>query len=326
MTYRREPEIHVHRRRERDGLGVDGRRLHAAVGSGEFVRIVPGSYARRSEVDALEPIDRHLLMVTEAVDRARGSLLLCGAAAAAVWGIDRIGGWPAHVDTLVPRSGGGRSTGIFRRHTARSIDVPTAPWRGHSVMTPAQTAIDLAAHGSFTEGVVALDQCLWRGRPGGPLATADEVSALAAEVDPRRGGRRAREAAAFASARADSVRESQSRVLIHRLGFPEPVLQQRFDLDGGRVAIVDFWFPEHDHVGEFDGTGKYLDPRLRGDRSPAQVLLEEKDRGDALRRSVGRVSRWRTPDLVDPRRLHDILTADGLPAARPRPPRGLILP
>lgn len=290
------------------------------------MRIVPGSYVRRAEFDALEPIDRHLLTVIEAADRARGPLLLCRAAAAAVWGIDRIGVWPGTVDTLVPRGGGGRSTGIFRRHTARSIEVPTVPWRGHAVTTPAQTAVDLAARGSFTEGVVALDQCLWRGRPGGPLATPGEVAALADEVDPRRGGRRVREAAAFASSRADSVRESQSRVLIRRLGFPEPVLQQRFDLEGGRAAFVDFWFSEHDHVGEFDGTGKYLDPRLRGDRSPADVLLEEKDRGDALRRVVGRVSRWRTRDLVDPRRLYDILTADGLPAVRPRPPRGLILP
>jgi hypothetical protein len=102
------------------------------------------------------------------------------------------------------------------------------------------------------------------------------------------------------------------------------VLQQEFVLPGGKIARTDFWWEEGRQVGEFDGVGKYIDPALRAGRSAEQVLIDEKDRGDALRRMVRAVSRWRTPDLRDPRRLWDILTNDGLRSTRPRPPRGLL--
>lgn len=125
----------------------------------------------------------------------------------------------------------------------------------------------------------------------------------------------------FSTSLSDSVRESEARVLLDRLGFPAPVLQQEFQLPHGRVARSDFYFPEQDHVGEFDGTGKYFDPDLLRGRSPEQTLLEEKDRADALRRQVSGLSRWRTPDHRDPARLYSILTADGLPSRFPPPRR-----
>lgn len=123
----------------------------------------------------------------------------------------------------------------------------------------------------------------------------------------------------FSTALADSVRESQSRVLIERLGFPAPTLQQAFTLPEFGAVRTDFWFEDFEHVGEFDGKGKYFDPLLLAGRKPEDVLLAEKDRGDALRRVVRRVSRWRTPALRDPRQLYDILTGDGLPSRLPRP-------
>ena len=100
-----------------------------------------------------------------------------------------------------------------------------------------------------------------------------------------------------------------------------PELQARFELAGGREAHADFFWREHRHIGEFDGAGKYRDPALLQGRTPEQVLLDEKDREDELRREVAAFSRWRMPALRSPRALYDILTGAGLPARRPRPAR-----
>lgn len=189
--------------------------------------------------------------------------------------------------------------------------------------SPAQTVVDLAATLSFTAGVVCLDQVLWRRREGGPLATTGELHAALSPPGGLRGAARAERAVLFASALSDSVRESQSRVHIHLLGFPEPVLQHPLTLPSGRRAFPDFFFPDHAHAGEFDGVGKYIDPELLAVRTPEQALIAEKDRGDELRRVVRRHPRWRIPALRDPRLLYDILTGDGLPSSKPRPPVGV---
>jgi hypothetical protein len=324
MQPRPEPAATIHRRRERDGLPVNDRRLRQELDAGRFVRIAPGSFVPRESWRALSRIDRHHLSVVEALERTRGPVVVSHHAAAAVWGIDMIGAWPDQIDTVVAGRGGGRSSGRFRRRAIGADDTETVSWRGHELTTPAQTALDLARIGSGTAGVVALDQALWARRDGGALTTADEVHALLDRNAPRRGDARTARALDFATELSDSVRESHSRVLMHRLGFPPPVLQQEFVLPGGKIARTDFWWEEGRQVGEFDGVGKYIDPALRAGRSAEQVLIDEKDRGDALRRMVRAVSRWRTPDLRDPRRLWDILTNDGLRSTRPRPPRGLL--
>lgn len=326
MTFLAEPLLDIHRRRDRDGMPVNDRRLARAIDAGEVIRIAPGSFVIAAEWRTLAPIQRHQVFVTEIADRARGSLTISHHAASALLGIDRIGPWPSVVDTLVPRRTGGRSTGLVRRRTTTTGDIETIPWRGHFVTTPAQTAVHLAQEASFTAGVVAVDQALWTKRAGGPLATVGEVQARLDAAPPQGRGRgRAESAIEFGTSLSDSVRESQSRVLIHRLGFPPPVLQQRFDLELGGVAFTDFFWREHSHIGEFDGVGKYIDPAWARGRTPEQVLIEEKDRGDELRRQVRTLSRWRIPALRDARLLFDILTVDGLPSSRPRPPAGLVL-
>jgi hypothetical protein len=229
-----------------------------------------------------------------------------------------LGAWPDRID--ISGAGLGGSSGQIRRHDRDPSMLAMIPWREHFVTTPAQTAVDLAASLPFTRGVAAADQALWARRPGGALTTAFE---LAEAADRYRGRSHARvmRVAAFARSGADSVRESESRVLISLLGFPEPELQHRFVLRSGRTALSDFWWEAYSHVGEFDGVGKYVDPELLSGRTPEEALVDEKDRADELRREVRALSRWRTPALTRPRMLYDILTGDGLPSVRPRPGR-----
>lgn len=306
----------VVRRREADEAAA--RLLDRARRTGAATPIARGSYAASEDWATLSPRDVHAQRAWEAAARLRPGTVFSHHAAAAVLGIDLIGSWPRTIDVTTATSAG--SSGVIRRHR-RPLDADEAmPWGDHFLTTPARTAVDLASILPFIGGVVAADQALWQRRPSGALCTRHELVAAAS----RYGGRaHARVAAVsgFATGLSDSVRESESRVLIHRLGFPAPTLQQRFILPDGRDAFADFWWPDHEHIGEFDGTGKYLDPAMRRGRTPEQVLIAEKDRGDALRRQVRALSRWRTPHLRSPRLLYDILRADGLPSASPRPGR-----
>jgi hypothetical protein len=69
-----------------------------------------------------------------------------------------------------------------------------------------------------------------------------------------------------------------------------PVRRQRF------IGRVDFGWPELGTVGEFDGLVKY--GRVPGS-DPADVLVEEKRREDALRAEGLAVVRWTWIDLAD---------------------------
>jgi hypothetical protein len=288
------------------------------VQQGVVVRIAPGSFAVATEWTALSPLARHAQRVWEAAARMSPGRIFSHHSAAALQGMELLGAWPDRIDVTGGAIGG--SSGRIRRHARDEFTLAIVPWFDHFVTAPAQTAIDLAACLPFTGGVAASDQAIWSRRPGGALATTNELSD-AAERYSGRAHARVRRVASFAQPGADSVRESQSRVLIAHLGFPEPELQHRFILGNGRVVYSDFWWERHSHVGEFDGLGKYLDPELLNGRTPEEALIEEKDRADALRREVGMISRWRTPALTSPRRLYDILSGDGLPSTRPRPGR-----
>ncbi len=312
-----EPPLAVIYRRS-ETIELNERRLQRGVRDGEIVRIAPGAFADSLAWAALTPMQKHAQLVWEAAARMTPSRIYSHFAAAAIHGMDLLGRWPSHID--ISGEGVGGSSGRIRRHERDAGSFMVLPWFDHFVTTPAQTAVDLAAALPFTEGVVAADQALWARRSGGALATPTEIAQLAAAYTGR-AHTRVRRVAEFARPGADSVRESQSRVLIFGLGFPEPELQHRFTLRSGRVAYSDFWWPDFSHVGEFDGIGKYVDPALRRGRSMEDAMIDEKDRADELRREVRALSRWRTPALVSPRLLYDILRGDGLPSVRPRPGR-----
>lgn len=322
----RSTEIEIRRVRDMDER-PDYRKVRRELESERLKRVGPGAYALTSSWGTLSPRQKHHARVVEAAARMRGSALISHFAAASVHGIEILGRWPSRVDVRVDSGGrGGRSSGLIRRHGIGIDEADAEEWGTHMMTTPAQTALDIAAIVDHTQGVVVLDQVLWTRRPGGPLTTLEELRALADRRVSRRGIARIRRALEAASPLADSVRESQSRVLIKQLGFPEPILQREFLLPSGSRARTDFYFPEQDLVGEFDGTGKYLDRELLRGRTPEEALLAEKDRADALARVVRRISRWRTPNLRRPRELYDILVADGLPTRNGPPSRSLYLP
>src|SRR5690606_8247017 len=140
-------------------------------------------------------------------------------AAAARWGIDILGPWPQRIDTRVERATGGRASGLLRRYAWGLDGVDVEECDGHLVTTPAQTAVDLAAILSHTSAVIVMDQVLWARRHGGALATREDLEKVIRESAPTRGIRKIERAFDFATSLSDSVRESQSRVIIAELGF-----------------------------------------------------------------------------------------------------------
>lgn len=298
---------------------VDHRRTRRAVEAGHWVRVAAGSYARRAEWSALTPGERHRTKVIEVITRLAKPAIIAHRAAAACWGIDTLGAWPSRVEVLADRASGGRSGGAIRRYAWGLDEVERVPFGAHEITTPAQTALDLARTLPFMQAVVAVDQALWANRTGGSLATKAAILQLLESSPQRRGDARARRVIEFATHLSGSVQESRSRVLIAQLGFPTPRLQERRVLRSGRLAYGDFYFAEHDHWCELDGRGKYLSPEFTGGRTAEEIVIDEKNRENEIRREVRAFSRWEPGDTDDPRVLYDILTADGLPSSLPRP-------
>jgi hypothetical protein len=145
------------------------------------------------------------------------------------------------------------------------------------------------------------------------MTTRALIRSELARLDFRRGLARVARAIEFADGRSESPGESLSRVRLHELGFPPPELQVEFTHHTGATDRVDFFWPEHGHIGECDGLAKYRDPLLRAGRSPEQVVIDEKRREDRLRSQEPRFSRWEWADAYHPHRLRAILSAAGLP-------------
>ena len=99
-------------------------------------------------------------------------------------------------------------------------------------------------------------------------------------------------------------------------------MQRPFVVDGSEV-FVDFYWEEGDCIGECDGDAKYSDPSMLGGRTPAEVVLAEKRREDALRAQVSRFVRWEARLALDVESLSRKLTAAGLARTfAPHPLRG----
>lgn len=292
----------------RDAITSSARtRLAHRARSGELARVAPGAYVQRAAWAGLDPRGRFLIRVRAAAGTAREPLVLCRAAAAAVHGLPWLGPWPARIDVLVPADSPSRSSGLLHRH--RESGRPLEVVDGLTVTALAATAVDIARGPDFARAVVVADAAVARG------ARMGDAVAL---VPPTHGAARVRAVVAFADGRSGSPGEWVSRVTMRVLGVDPPDLQRRFANPAGGSWSVDFWWPEREVIGEFDGDSKYLDPAMRGGRDPARVLLDEKRREDALRRASRGFIRWDWPVARDPRRLAERLALVGIVPRRPR--------
>ena len=167
-----------------------------------------------------------------------------------------------------------------------------------------RTVVDIAGSGSFGDGVVAADSALRAGVPREMLELAVDLAG------PRRASKHIVRVVTFADGDSGSAGESLSRVGMDVMGL-HPVLQRRHFDHLGYIGRSDFYFPDCEAVGEFDGRVKFADPRF-APNGAGEVLWAEKVREDRMRAVNKGFGRWGWPEANDPRKLAPVLRAAGV--------------
>ena len=281
--------------------GGDVRSLQREAERGTLHRLRRGAYVDAEAWRVADSRARALLHLRAYAATARVPPIFTHESAAVVHDLPLLSIQPALLHVAASSDSGGRPRDGVRRHRANTI-----AWEevdGLHITPVERTVIDLAELLPFRDAVVAADAALRRG------FTRRHLDDSAAESNPK-GTRRVQRVIDFASPLSESVGESVSRVAIHELGFPAPVLQHPFWDRSGPIGRVDFWWPERQLIGEFDGRIKYLG-NLGG--PPQEVVWHEKRREDRLRALGPGVARWVWHDLEHPESLAALLSSAGLP-------------
>lgn len=282
------PLGHVQLLRELARTGEDARVLRRALVRGELVRVRRGAYLGVARLDLDAQYDTRIAAV---VGTRRYPLVLSHYSAARVWRLPIVNSWPLQVHATVPPESHRRSKNGVTIHRHVLAEVDRVEVDGYLVTSAARTLIDLARVASFRDGVAALDAALRTGL----ASTATLTEALDAQGAVQ-GRAQAARAIAFASPLATLPGESFSRVLMHELGFPAPVLQRPVATSRGHRFLDFSW---QDSAGEFDGRSKYADPRYTGGATPDEIVWQEKLRENELRDAgIQRFTRWDWSDLV----------------------------
>lgn len=257
---------------------------------GDLTRLRPGAYLTAEPADDTQ---RHRLQVAATLEALRRPAVVSHQSAAVLlgmplWGVDlrRV-----HVTRRPPASSEvGRH---LRCHVARLTDEDVVTVDGVPVTSPARTALDLARTLAVEPAVVALDAALRL-----DLVHRLALDRLVEGVAGTPGSRSAARVVRFADGRSESVGESRSRLLLHRLGLTPSVLQLDVRSPTGRLlGRADFGWEQERVVGEFDGRITY-GRLLRPGQDAGDVVFEEKRREDAFRDEDWGVVRWTWGDLA----------------------------
>jgi hypothetical protein len=261
------------------------------VRGGALTRLRRGAYVTGPE--SLTDGARHRLLVSATMASLRRPAVVSHQSAAVLHGLPM---WGARLDRVhvTRRPPASSEAGRFlRTHVARLADHEVVEVDGHPVTDPLRTALDLARSLPLEPAVVLLDAAL-RLRLVEQGALVDGVHGVAGT----RGSRAAARAVALADGRSESVGESRSRVLLHRLALAPSTLQLTIRSGSGLLlGRADFAWEDERVVGEFDGRIKYGRGLVPG-RDPGDVVFEEKRREDALRDEDWGVVRWTWADLL----------------------------
>jgi len=271
-------------------------RGYRAASRGELHRITPGQWALAERASRLSDNDRFRLLIEASRSRLRADDVLSHWSAALLWQLPIIGSWPDRVDVTVHQGSHLRSTTVLRRHVRPLVEKPHRLWN-FPITTVAETVVDIARVAPFATAVAMGDAALRRHEHSGNSAALAGVSRPQLERvcggdGERRGLARARRVLDFIDGRADRPGESLSRVTMHLLGVPAPILQHRLVTPLGKIYYLDFYWPEFNIGGDFDGRIKYTDPAFRGGRSVEEVVYDEKLREDDVRLMVDGYGRW----------------------------------
>ncbi|MDH6282127.1 hypothetical protein [Prescottella agglutinans] len=273
--------------------GFTDHELRTARRSRELLAVRPGAYVRATDLARLDAVAQHRLAVLATASACRDAVV-SHVSAAVMHGIELWNVPLRLVHSTLDRPSGGKVTNRRHVHVGRLPAEDVVVVDGLTVTTPARTVVDLARTVPFECSVVSGDHALAMG-----LVTHRDLTDALEQCRGRRGAAQAARAVAFMDARSESVGESRSRVLIHRMRLPVPDLQRVLHDDGVQLGRVDFFFERERVVGEFDGLGKYTE-HLRPGQTTEQAVIEEKTREDRIRAAGYSVARWGWRELSTP--------------------------
>jgi len=299
-------------------LRIPGERYEffASVARGELVALFPGVYIRALLWNSLSQDQKYRARVKAASLVVPPDTVFSHHSAAALWRLPLVGRWPTRAHVTVPGASGGRSTKMLERHTV-GVPQELVSIDGLLVSTLARTVADMAACTPFATGVAIADAALRR--TAHPLAsvprtliTREDLIRELHKMPLTHGGAKARRVVEFADGKSDRPGESVSRANMECIGISMPQLQVSLAGASGRVYVVDFWWPEFNMIGEFDGDAKYSDPEFLRGRTPEQALIDEKRREDDLRAAGHGMTRWHWQVATSLNRLRAHLLAAGI--------------
>lgn len=293
-------------------IGGDSRKLSEAAKAGKLVRIRHGVYVDAQNWALLESWDRYALRVEAAAETFTSATVFSHHSAASIHGIPTIlGRQPIHA--LSSYAGGGRSRAGVRRHYVSDGFQEAEEMNGFLVTSRVRTVLDIAASVPFAEAVVPVDFLLSPGRRREPVTRDELLNAVDARYS-KAAAKRIAAVVQFAATNSGSPGESYCRGLMHLAGFAAPELQYEVRTKIG-VVYTDYYWKDVRVVGEFDGREKYMKPEYLKGRSPSQVVIEEKDRENAIRATGRGVFRLVWSDLTVGK-LERELVAAGVPRRR----------
>lgn len=246
-------------------LGFSEKQLGVAVREGVLRRVLRGVYLRHDAPDTVE-----VRAACAALVVAPGSVVR-DRTAAWIHGVDVL--THAEHEVLPPIE---ICVGRFKAPSdRRGVDGGTrdlAPGdvmvvHGVAVTTPLRTALDLGCNLRRRDALAALDKfmCLFG-------ITREQYAAAAVRFVRRRGVIQLRQLIPLADPRAESVRESWTRLEIIDSGLPCPELQFWIEIDGVPTYRLDLAYPRHRIAIEYDGEEFH-------DRTPEQRRLDRERRG-----------------------------------------------
>lgn len=297
--------------RHRNHTVADDRAMQRAAVRGDMTKLRNGAFVQTAVWSKLSSDDRRRLEAAATAEMHAG-YIATHRSAAALWRAPTLRRHDGIVHARATVAAGTRTEHGIRKHAVHDVDLHLTRVDGITCTTIERTVLDLAATETFSEAVVAADWALRE------HVSKDRLRAVLDEWSPARGRKRIESVIEFADGKSGSAGESLSRVEIAEGGLPAPVLQQVFTDADGLIGFVDFWWPDHNRIGEFDGLKKYKEATILAGRSPGDVVADEKIREDRLRATATHpgVDRWVWAVLGVRGQLARRLITSGLPRVR----------
>lgn len=261
--------------------GIDDKALARLVDNSVLVKLRQAIYCRRDVFMAADPRERHRLLSLGVMNLYGDHVALSHGSACIVQGGPAYGLALDDVH-LTHLSGGGRQRSRIRHHNGECRVGDLRRHQGFWVTTPARAVADTVCTDGVVAGLVQANYFLHMG-----LATHGEIVAMLERARNWPGSLRHHPVLLLADARIESVGETRSDHLFFTQGLPRPTPQYAIrDDERGLSYRVDFAWPEHRVIVEFDGEEKYHRYRKPGE-SIEHMVMREKHREDRIRELTG---------------------------------------